>query len=152
MLQTSNLVRKYRHISGFKKYTFQYQDPPNFVHVSIVLQKISIFCKKQYLYSKHQYESCVRDSVVLFSVFVRQKVTVNENVSFTDYTSRIQLSNCSKLVKNPKNDNDVTNSDITPSSDFLYCRVFFSSLVTGPSFTSISLLVLELSQFSSIKG
>ena len=29
---------------------------------------------------------------------------------------------------------------------------FFSSLVTGPSFTSLSLLVLELWRFSSIKG
>ena len=49
-----------------------------------------------------------------------------------------------------KNDNDVTNSNIAPSSGFYDIAVFF--LVTGPSFTSISLLVLELSQFSSIKG
>ena len=35
---------------------------------------------------------------------------------------------------------------------FWCCRYFSSSLVTGPSFTSTSLLVLELWQFSSIKG
>ena len=69
-----------------------------------------------YLYSKHEYESCVRDSLVLFSVFVRQKVTVNENLSFVDYASGLRLPNCSKLVINPKNDNNDTNSDITLSS------------------------------------
>ena len=49
-----------------------------------------------------------------------------------------------------KNDNDVTNSNIAPSSGFYDIAVFF--LVTGLSFTSISLLVLELWQFSSVKG
>ena len=44
-------------------------------------------------------------------------------------------------------------SDITPSSNIFDIAVFFfSSLVTGPSFKSVSLLVLELWQFSSIKG
>ena len=33
----------------------------------------------------------LRDFLVLFAVFARQKVSINENVSFTDYTSRIQL-------------------------------------------------------------
>ena len=153
MLQTSNLVRKYKHICGFKEYTFQYEDPLNFADVSISLQKINILCKKQYFYSKHEYEICVRDSLVLFSVFVKQNVTVNENVSFTDYTSRLQLSNCSKLAINRKNDNEATNSDITASSKIFDIAVFFfSGLVTGPSFKSVSLLLLELWQFSSIKG
>ena len=153
MLQTSNLVRKYKHICGFKEYTFQYEDPLNFADVSISLQKINILCKKQYFYSKHEYEICVRDSLVLFSVFVKQNVTVNENVSFTDYTSRLQLSNCSKLAINRKNDNEATNSDITPSSKIFDIAVFFfSGLVTGPSFKSVSLLLLELWQFFSIKG
>ena len=34
-------------------------------------------------------------------------VTINENVSFIDYTTRIQLPDCSKLATNWKNDNDV---------------------------------------------
>ena len=37
-----------------------------------------------YPYSKQLCESCVGDFLVLFSVFVRQNVTANENVSFTD--------------------------------------------------------------------
>ena len=128
MLQTSYLARKYKHVCGFEKYIFQYQEPLNFPDVRIFLQKISIFCKKQYLYSKYQYENCVRDYLVLFSVFVRQKVTVNENVSFTDYTSGFRLPNCSKLAINPKNDKDVINSDITLSSDFFYISVFLSQV------------------------
>ena len=43
----------------------------------------------------------------MFSVFVTQKVTVNENVSFTDYASGIWLPSCSKLARNQKNDHDV---------------------------------------------
>ena len=128
MLQTSNLVRKYKQICGFKRCQH-------------------FFCKKLafFLKSSTFTQSCVRDSFVLFSVFVRQKVTLNGNVSFTDYTSGFRLLNCSKLTVNLKNDNDITNSNITPSPNFfdVACS-FFSSLVTGPSFTSISLLVLEL--------
>ena len=125
MLQTSNLVRKHNHRCSFKKYIFQQQDTVNFADVSIFLQKISSFYKKQYLYSKHQYESWISDYLVLFSVFVRQKVTVKENVRFSDYTSRLPLLDCFKLAINPKNDNDVTNSDLTPSSDFFDIPVFF---------------------------
>ena len=43
----------------------------------------------------------------MFSLFVRSKVTVNENVRFTDYAPRIRLPDCSKLTKNQENDNDV---------------------------------------------
>ena len=35
-------------------------------------------------------------------------VAINENISLTDYASRIQLPDCSKLAINWKNDNDVT--------------------------------------------
>ena len=146
MLQTSNLVRKYKYICCFSKnISFSTKTPLILLMSAFFRQKISIFCKKQYFYSKHQYESCVRDSILLFPVFVRQKVTDDENVSCTEYKYGPLLSNCSRLTINPKNDNEVTNSAITPSSDFFGIAViFFSSLVTGPSFTSISLLVLEL--------
>ena len=50
--------------------------------------------------------SCLRNFLVLFSVFVRKKVTIRENISFTDYESWIQLPDCSKLVINRKNDTD----------------------------------------------
>ena len=104
MLETSNLARKYTSICSFRKYTFQCLGPLNFADVSIFLQKISVFCPKKYLYSKQQCESCVRDFLVLFSVFVRQKVTIPENITFADSVSGI----CSKLAKNLKDDNDVT--------------------------------------------
>ena len=108
MLETSNLARKYTPICSFRKYTFQCLGPLNFADVRIFLQKISIFCPKKYHYSKQQCESCVRDFLVLFSVFVRQKVTITENITFADSVSGIRPPDCSKLAKNPKNDNDVT--------------------------------------------
>ena len=43
-------------------------------------------------------ESCVRDILVLFTVFLRQKVTINENISFIDYASEIQLPDWSKFA------------------------------------------------------
>ena len=46
--------------------------------------------------------------IVLFSVFVRQKVTITENITFGDSASGIRPPDCSKLAKNLKNDNDVT--------------------------------------------
>ena len=42
--------------------------------------------------------------LVLFSLFVRYKVTINKNVSLTDYAPGFQLPDCSKLAKNWKND------------------------------------------------
>ena len=53
-------------------------------------------------------ESCVRDFLVLFSVFVRKKVTITENITFADSVSGIRPPDCSKLAKNPKNNNNVT--------------------------------------------
>ena len=70
------------------------------------LQKINVFRPKKYLYSKQQCESCVRDFLVLFSGFVRQKGTNTENITFAD--SGIRPPGCSKLAKNPKNDKVVT--------------------------------------------
>ena len=52
--------------------------------------------------------SCVRDFLVLFSVFVKQKVTITENITFADSVSGIQPLDCSKFPKNPRNDNEVT--------------------------------------------
>ena len=108
MLETSNLARKYTSICSFRKYTFQCPGPLNFADVSIFLPKIHVFCPKKYHYSKQQCESCVRDFLVLFSVFVRQKVTVTENITSADSVSGIRPVDCSKLAKYPKNDNDIT--------------------------------------------
>ena len=48
------------------------------------------------------------DFLVLFSVFVRQKVPITKNITFADSVSRIRPPECSKLAKNTKNNNDVT--------------------------------------------
>ena len=51
---------------------------------------------------------CPVTSVSVKEIPDRKKVTINENVCFTDYTSGIRLSDCSKLTVNWKNENDVT--------------------------------------------
>ena len=50
----------------------------------------------------------VRGFLVLFSFFVINRVTITENITFADSVSGIRPSDCSKLVRNPKNVNDVT--------------------------------------------
>ena len=73
MLETSNLTRKYTPICSFRKYTLQCLDPLNFADVNnFFCKKLTIFFPKKYLYSKRQCESCVRDFLVLLSVFLRQ--------------------------------------------------------------------------------
>ena len=46
--------------------------------------------------------------LTLLSVFLRKKVTVNKNISFTDYASTICLSDHSELAIHQKTKNDVT--------------------------------------------
>ena len=84
---------------------------------------------------KPAYFSCVRAFLVLFSVFVRQKVPINENVKFTDYASGIRLPPCSTFAINQKNDDDVTicQHDIIVKI-FEIVLFLLPSLVTGPSF------------------
>ena len=66
--------------------------------------------------------------------------------------SGIRSPDCSKLAKTPKNDNDVTIFRHDVNVKILWrCLFLLSSLVTGPSFLSISSLVLELWQFSFIR-
>ena len=145
MLETSNLARKYTPICSFRKYTFQCLGPLNFADVSIFLQKISVFCPKKYLYSKQQYESCVRDFLVLFSGFVRQKATLTEKFFFADSVSGIRLQFTPNWPKNQKMTMTLQFSDMTPQLDIFDIDFFLlSSLVTCPSFMSISSLVLEL--------
>ena len=52
--------------------------------------------------------NCVREFLVLFLVFVIWKITINENIRFTDYASGIRLPDCSKLTLISKHRNDVT--------------------------------------------
>ena len=106
-LETSNLVRKYTPLCSFRKYTFYCLGLLNFADVSISLQKNSVFIRKSTLL-KVEIRDFVRDFSVLFSVFVRKKVTTTENITFADSVSEVRPMGCSKLAKNPINDNDVT--------------------------------------------
>ena len=82
---------------------------------------------------------------MLVSNFVRKRIIVNENVSFTDHVSGIRLPDCSKLAINWGNDKGVTIYRHEAIVKIFYIAVFLlSSLVIGPSFMSISLLDLEL--------
>ena len=84
---------------------------------------------------------------------MQQKVTVSENITFGGFVSRIRSLDCSKLAKNPENDNDVTVSRHDVNVKFFRVVLFLLlSLVTGPSFMSISSLVLDLWQFLFYKG
>ena len=81
----------------------------------------------------------------MFSVFVRQKVTITENITFVDSVSGIPPPDCSKLTKNPKNDNDVAIfwHEVNVSL-FWRCRVslvkfsywskFHANIITGSSY------------------
>ena len=89
--------------------------------------------------------TAARDFLVLFSVSVRRKVTVNENVSFTDCAFGIRLPDCSKSAIILKNENDVTIYRMRSSPIFFDLTLFLLlNLVIGPSFMSISSLVLQL--------
>ena len=87
----------------------------------------------------------------MFSAFVRRKVTITENITFVVSVSGIRPPDCSKLARNPKNDNDDTTFRHDVNANFFYVVLFLlSSLVAGWSFMSISSLVLEW-QFSFIR-
>ena len=106
-------------------------------------KKISVFCPKRYLYS-----SCVRDFLVLFYVFVRQKVIITENITFADSVSRIRSSNYSKLTKNPKNEYDVTHDVIVKFfwrcfvslAKFSYWSKFHVNAITGSGIWQFSFI------------
>ena len=67
---------------------------------ALFLQKDSIFLVKNSTFTQSNSMRAVRDLLVLFSVFVRQKININDNESFTDHASRIRLPDCSKSVIN----------------------------------------------------
>ena len=75
-LEIWKLVRKYLHICNFRKYTFKYQDPLNFVNASLFSGKIRSFTQSISM-------RAVLEIFVKFEIFL--KVIVNEKVSFTDH-------------------------------------------------------------------
>ena len=114
-------------------------------------KKLAFFVQKS-TFTQSYCESCVRDVLVLFSVFVRQKVTITENITFADSVYGIRFPDCSELAKNPKNDNDVIIFPHNVNVNFFDVVLFLlSSLVTGSSSMSILSMVLELWQFPFIR-
>ena len=144
MLETSDLARKYTPILSFRKYTLQYLGPLNFADVSIFLQKLAFFIQKS-TFTQSNSVRAMLDFLVLFSVFARQKVTVNENINFADSVSGIWPPDCTKLAKNQENGNDVKIFRQDAIVNFFDVVLFLLSiLVTGPGFMTRSSLVLEL--------
>ena len=99
ILKTWNMLCKYTHIvSGnlFNTWT------PLILLMSALFLKKSVFLAKVVPpLSAVVWDLCER-LFVLFSVFVRLKVKINENISITDHVSGIWLLDCSKLVINWK--------------------------------------------------
>ena len=133
MLETLNLIRKYTRISSLRKYTFQYQNLLNFADVGIFSAKKSAYFGKNNNFTQSNSVGAVFEIFLfLFSVFVRQKITINENVSFTDYALGIGLPHRSKLSINRRNDNDVTISHFFIFLvKFSYWSKFFFNIITG---------------------
>ena len=84
----------------------------------------------------------------MFSVFIRQKVTFTENITFADSVSGIRPPGCSKLVETPKNDNDVTTFQHDVHVNFFwrshvslvkstYWSKFHVNIITGPGIMTI---------------
>ena len=110
--------------------------------------KTSAFFGKNNTFTQSNIVSAVLEIFLLFSVFVRLKVTINENINFTDYASGIRLLDCSKLDKNQKNDNDVTifQHDLIIKffwrcfvflSKFSYRSKFHVNIITGSEIITI---------------
>ena len=76
--------------------------------------------------------------MVIFSVFLRQKVTIDGKVTFADFVSGIRPLGCSKLTKKPKNDNDVTifRHDVIVKF-FWVCFVSHVNIITGSGIMTI---------------
>ena len=108
-------------------------------------KKLAFFVLKNIFTQSNGMRAALEVLLVLFSVFVRQKVAITENITLADSVSKIGPPDCSKLAKNPRNDNEVIIFRQTSTSNFFDVLLFLlSNLVTGPSFMSISSLVLEL--------
>ena len=142
------MVRSITRFCSFKKNTFQYKDSRNLADVSIFCKKAAFFSKNIPLLKAIVQKLCYI-FLVLFSVFVRWKVTLNENVCFTDYASRIWLPDCSKLVINWKNSNDVPIfrhdviikffwRSVVSLVMFSYWSKFHVNIITGSGVVAIS--------------
>ena len=81
MLETSNLARKCTPICSCRKYTFQCLGPLNFADVSIFSAKNQRFLSKKSIFTQSNSVGAVLEIFQLFSLFVKQKVTITENIT-----------------------------------------------------------------------
>ena len=85
ILETWDLVRKYTLICSFRKHIFQYQGFLTFADVTMFLAKISIFSKKNSTFTQGNSVRAVLEIFKFcFNLLSDKKVTINENISFTD--------------------------------------------------------------------
>ena len=132
----------------------------------LILLVSAFFCKKSVFFGQNNtftQSNCVKAMIEIFSstfsfckITINERLllkdTINENISFTDYVSEIRLPDSSKLVVSWKNNNVVTISQYNVIVKFFDVFLFLlSCLVTGPTFMSISSLILELLQFPIIR-
>ena len=106
-----------------KEIQFWHQERLNFADISIFGIGPAFFGKTTTFTQSNSIS--VTDSLVLFSVFLRQKITLNENWNFADHASgmllipnqeffgfgssvRIRLLECSKSAIYCKSDNNIT--------------------------------------------
>ena len=136
VLETWNLVHKYKHIHGFRRYTFYHQGPLSFADVNIFFRKNLHFLAKIVLLLKAIVWQLWWRFLALFPI------------SFRDYASKIWLLNYSELVINRKNDNDVSICQHDIIINFFWCCfVPLVKLSYWSKFMLISSLVMELQQF-----
>ena len=146
MIETLNLARKYTSTFSFRKYIFQCLGLLNFADVSIFLQKTRVFCLKKHIFTQSNSVRAVLEILqFFFAVFVRQKVTITEKITFADAVFGLRPPDCSKLAKKRKMTMTSEFSGmVSPSNFFEFALFLLSNLVTGPRLMSISWLVLEL--------
>ena len=124
----------YKSYHSFRKYTLQFLGPLNFADVSIFCKKLAFFVQKS-TFTQSNSVRAVLEIFQLFSVFVRKKVTFNENIIFADSVP----GNGPKLLQNGQKSGKMKMtsqfSDMTSSSNFFDVVLFLlSSFVTGLSF------------------
>ena len=107
MLETLNLVLKHTSIFSFIKYTFWYQGLLIFLMSTFFAKDLHFFWQNRTFIQRNSLKTELRFFSSVFS-FCKQKVTINDNVSFKDYASGIQHLDCFPLTINWKYDNDAT--------------------------------------------
>ena len=128
MLETSNLARKYAPIYSFRKYTFQCLVCLDFADVSIFFcKKFAVFVQKSTFTQSNNMRAVLEIFQFCFQFFVRQKVTVAENITLQILCPESGLQTAPNWPKIQKMTMTSHFSDMTSTSIFLTicfsCRV-----------------------------